>query len=76
MGTLGKPFNTGYLDFYCLLTLPLSLGSDLSQADRNCLVVKSDSWKDINFKDTLVHGRRTSQVHNPQTWKTPQAVRT
>lgn len=54
-----------------LLTLPLSLGSDLSQADRNCLVVKSDSWKDINFKDTLVHGRCTSQVHNPQTWKTP-----
>lgn len=41
-----------------------SLGSDLSQADRNFLVVKSDIWEDTNFEDTLVHGKGNSQVLN------------
>lgn len=45
----------------CSLTLLLSLGSDLSGADRN-LVVKSDIWEERSFEDVLVHRKCNSQI--------------
>lgn len=61
---LGKPFNMGCLYFCFSLTLLLRLGSDLSRADRNFLVVKSDIWEYRSFEDMLVHGKYNSQIEN------------